>query len=163
MRPLRILAIVASVAVLLAGCGTRGSASASTRTPEDQSEFDFVACMRSHGVHMRDPFHRPGHTGLSLEVPGGPASQPAEAKCRHLLKGNIGAKAAFVASPAFLEYNLRLAQCLRDHGEDVPDPTADHPDAEGVGADRRNTPLFQAADQACRQLVPMPTVPGLGK
>jgi hypothetical protein len=117
--------------------------------------------MRRHGVTMRDPFRRPGHTGLSLEVPGGPTADAANTACRNMLKGNIGAKERFAASPEFLQYNLRLAQCLRDHGEDVPDPTAAHPDAEGIGADRRDTPHFQAADQACRQQIPFPTVPGL--
>jgi hypothetical protein len=159
MRVPKTLVALAIGGTLLAGCG--GHRATATRSAEDQSEFDFVACVRQHGVTIRDPYHRPGHVGLSLEVPAGPNADAAVAACRNLLKGNIGAKARFAASPEFLQYNLRLAQCLRDHGEDVPDPTPQHVDAEGVGADRRNTPHFQAADQACRQQIPFPTVPGL--
>src|SRR5689334_12825072 len=40
-----------------------------TEAQSDQDMLAFTRCMRDHGVQMSDPVHRPGHAGLSLELP----------------------------------------------------------------------------------------------
>ncbi|HEY2200570.1 MAG TPA: hypothetical protein VGH56_01675, partial [Solirubrobacteraceae bacterium] len=67
-----VLLAVGGVGAGVAGCG--GSASGST-TPSGQLRrgdlafLQFTVCMRRHGVQMGDPYHRPGHAGLTLDLP----------------------------------------------------------------------------------------------
>ena len=59
-------------AAALAGCG----GSSPTRHPSSEAAANgdaafiaFTRCMRAQGVHMADPYHREGHTGLTLALP----------------------------------------------------------------------------------------------
>jgi hypothetical protein len=157
--------LVAAVVVLsLSGCGSTSHAVADPTSTDDQAVLSFVRCIRQQGVSIPDPIHRPGHTGLSLELPtgasGSAAFRTAQQSCQHLLANTpMGEKMAFANSPALLDFNLQLARCLRSHGIDAPDPTPDHPDPEGIGRAARATPAFQSADRICRQQIPMPTIP----
>ena len=58
-----------SVASLPGHAGSAHSSAALTESQNDQDMVDFARCLRSHGVAEPDPFHRPGHVGLSVEVP----------------------------------------------------------------------------------------------
>src|SRR6202007_180543 len=40
-----------------------------TQAQSDQDMVDFARCMRAHGADIPDPFHRPGHAGLTVEMP----------------------------------------------------------------------------------------------
>ena len=78
--------VLAGVAVLAAGCSsapgpgsapvaslsgpaTASAAQALTTQQGDQNIISFTRCMRGHGVQMSDPVHRPGHAGLSVDMP----------------------------------------------------------------------------------------------
>ena len=133
-----------------------------TQQQSDQDMISFARCMRSHGVQMSDPFHRPGHAGLTLDLPTrDAATSAAYAACTHFIQAIIDIKAAGAASQAapHLAALTRYAQCMRSHDIAMLDPT---PQGElnlgtvpGITSDfGRYSPQFRAADAACRHLLP---------
>ena len=180
----RLLTVAALAVVLAAGCSAAasgpgstpvaslsGSTSASRSAPaltqaqSDQDMISFARCMRSHGVQMSDPFHRPGHAGLSIDMPErGPATNAAYAACTHFIQAITDIKQAGAASQAApnLGALTRYAQCMRSHDISMLDPT---PQGElnlgnvpGITSDfGRYSPQFRAADAACRHFLPAGT------
>ena len=155
----------APVASLAAGSGQARHGAAAQLTPE-QSDLDmlhFTSCMRSHGVAMSDPFHRPGHAGLTINMPTqDAATRPAYLACTHFMQPILQAKQAggvAALTPARLAALTRWAECMRGHDINMLDPT---PGGElnlgtvpGVTSDfGRYSPQFHAADTACRHLLP---------
>jgi len=131
----------------------------------DRDMINFAHCMRAHGVQMRDPFHRPGHAGLSIDMPErGPATNAAYAACTHFIQAITDIKKAGAASQAapHLGALTRYAQCMRSHDISMLDPT---PQGElnlgnvpGITSDfGRYSPQFRAADAACRHFLPAGT------
>ena len=176
-----VAAALAGVAVLAAGCSSapRGPGSAPvaslsgtgratpaaqplTQQQGDQNIVSFTRCMRGHGVQISDPVHRPGHAGLTVDMPSrGPATNAAYGACIHFIQANIEAKEAGAASRAapHLAALTRYAQCMRSHDINMLDPT---PLGElnlgrvpGITSDYgRYSPQFRAADAACRHFLP---------
>jgi hypothetical protein len=182
---LAAVTMLASVATLIAGCsggvsgpgsapvanltGAAGQAGGTVAKPltQEQSDLDmvhFTRCMRAHGVAMSDPFHRPGHAGLSIDMPTQDAqTRAAYAACTHFIAAIIGAKQAGAAAlPARLAALTRYAECMRSHDINMLDPTADGQlnlgNVAGISSDfGRYSPQFRAADGACRHLLPAGT------
>jgi hypothetical protein len=127
----------------------------------DRDMISFAHCMRAHGVQMRDPFHRAGHAGLSIEVPPQTAAnRPAFNACMHFLQPIIqmkNAHAAAVAGP-MMHQLTDYARCMRSHDISMLDPT---PQGElnlgnvpGITSNfGRYSPQFRAADPACRHFL----------
>ena len=125
--------------------------------------------MRRHGVHMADPYHRSGHSGLTLDLPEKtPATTMAYATCNHLIASVEAMKMAgqrareeamsFAQRRARQMGLLHYARCMRARGIPMLDPDANGslslgnvPGAAPVG---RYTPLFRSADHACRRVLP---------
>jgi hypothetical protein len=174
-------AVLAGVAVLAAGCSSaaRGPGSAPvaslsgtgqatqaaqplTQQQGDQNMISFARCMRGHGVEVSDPVHRPGHAGLSINMPSrGPATNAAYAACTHFIQANIEAKQAGAASRAapHLAALTRYAGCMRSHDINMLDPTPlgelNLGHVPGITSDYgRYSPQFRAADAACRHFLP---------
>jgi hypothetical protein len=133
-----------------------------TEAQGDQDMLAFTRCMRSHGVQMSDPFHRPGHAGLSLELPErNAASAAGYAACTHYIQAITQAKAGAAASEAapHMAALTRYARCMRSHDIPMLDPT---PQGQlGLGhvpgitsSFGRHSPQFLAADAACRHFLP---------
>jgi hypothetical protein len=128
----------------------------------DQNMVDFTHCMRSHGVQMADPYHRPGHAGLSINLPSqSPANHAAYAACMHFIEQNIQAKQAGAAAQAVAQLPAltRYAQCMRSHDIGMLDPTPGGQlnlgNVPGISSDfGRYSPQFRTADAACRHLLP---------
>ena len=146
----------------LSGHATASAAQALTTEQGDQNILGFTRCMRAHGVQMSDPVHRPGHAGLSIDMPSrAPANNAAYAACIHFIQANIEAKQAGAAAKAapHLVALTRYAQCMRSHDISMLDPT---PQGElnlghvpGITSDfGRYSPQFRAADAACRHFLP---------
>jgi len=175
------VAALAVLAVLAAGCSsaTRGPGSAPvaslsgtgratsavqplTQQQGDQNIVSFARCMRGHGVQVSDPVHRPGHAGLSIDLPSrGPATNAAYAACIHFIQANIEAKQAGAAAQAapHLPALTRYAQCMRSHDISMLDPTPlgelNLGHVPGITSDfGRYSPQFRAADAACRHFLP---------
>jgi hypothetical protein len=175
------VAALAVLAVLAAGCSSaaRGPGSAPvaslsgtgpttsaaqplTQQQGDQNIVSFARCMRSHGVQVSDPVHRPGHAGLSIDLPSrGPATNAAYAACIHFIQANIEAKQSAAAARAapHLAALTRYAQCMRSHDINMLDPTPlgelNLGHVPGITSDfGRYSPQFRAADAACRHFLP---------
>src|SRR5580704_1315997 len=104
----------------------RSSGQPLTQQQSDQDFISFTRCMRSHGVQMSDPVHRPGHAGLSIDLPTrDSATSTAYGACTHFIQAMINIKMAGSASQAAPELPAltRYAQCMRGHGINLLDPT----------------------------------------
>jgi hypothetical protein len=133
-----------------------------TAAQSDRDMISFARCMRAHGVQMRDPFHRAGHSGLSIDIPSQTgANRPAFSACMHILQPVIQMKQAGAAAEAAPRMHAltRYARCMRSHDINMLDPT---PQGElnlgrvpGITSDfGRYSPQFRAADAACRHFLP---------
>jgi len=145
--------------------GHGGQAKAADQLTVAQSDRDmisFARCMRAHGVQMRDPFHRAGHSGLSIGIPPQTAAnRPAFSACMHFLQPIMqmkNAHAAAVAAP-MMHQLTEYARCMRSHDIGMLDPT---PQGQlnlgrvpGITSNfGRYSPQFRAADAACRHFLP---------
>ena len=145
--------------------------------PEDAMQA-FAACMREHGIDIQvatagDGAPVGGGQTRVIENPraGGPAQpgagpgneedfQAAEEACRPLLPaGGMGDPNATM-DPELADQLLEFAQCMRDHGIDMPDPQFNGggvtvqiggPDGEGIDP---QSDEFQAAQEACGDALP---------
>jgi hypothetical protein len=141
---------------------TDGALKPPTTQQSDQDFVNFAHCMRAHGVAMSDPFHRPGHNGLSIDMPTqDAATRPAYAKCIHFIQAIINLKQAAAAAQAAsnLAALTRYAQCMRSHDISMLDPTPQGAlslgTVPGMTSDfGRYSPQFRAADAACRHFLP---------
>jgi hypothetical protein len=173
------LTLLAAAAALAAGCSSAGppgravaslsgrsaparSSGPVTTSQSDQDMIHFAACMRRHGVQMSDPYHRPGHAGLSINLPTKDAATlPAYSACDHFMAPLVQAKQAGAAQQAapHLAALTRYAQCMRRHDINMLDPTPlgelNLGHVPGITSDfGRYSPQFRAADAACRHLLP---------
>src|ERR1044071_1524367 len=136
------LALLAGLCTLSTACATGdngdGVASISGTNPPSSAAKDnpgddvdqlraYAKCMREHGVDMPDP-EVDGDGGVSMSIEDGGAGKAtidkADKECRHLMPN--GGEPPEV-SPEDLDRMREEAQCLRDHGVDAKDPTADKP------------------------------------
>ncbi len=141
--------------------GTRSGQQSKDRKNEDphQAALKYAQCMREHGVDMPDP---QASYGLIRVAPGdgagpdGPVEEQldesfaeAEKACRHLLDDLVQDHDA-PADPKEQDRALKFAQCMRDHGIDMPDP-----DFSGGGVTIKITGVdpqsqtFKDAQKAC--------------
>ncbi len=131
----------------------------------DRDMVNFARCMRQHGVSMSDPFHVPGHTGLSIDLPPQTSStHSAYAACNHFIAKDIQAKNAGLAqqNAAHLPALTHYATCMRSHDISMSDPGPQGQlnlgDVPGLTGDfGRYSPQFRSADAACRHLLPAGT------
>jgi len=153
-----------------AGNGIASAGGARTATPHPTASVDpveqgreFAQCMRDHGVDMPDPQTAEGGSGdgggIRITVSGGPNSNADTAMeaCKDKLP-NGGAPPSM--SPEQQEQLRQFAQCMRDHGVDMPDPDPNSGGLRisqsggpqsGMGPD---DPTFKAAQDACKDKLP---------
>ena len=130
-----------------------------------QGDLDFVHfahCLRAHGVNEPDPFHRPGHVGLSVEMPPpSPLDNAALTACNHFIARIVAAKEAGASQELsqWRPHLVQYAQCMRSHDISMLDPgpqgQLDLGNVPGISSDfGRYSPQFRSADAACRHLLP---------
>ena len=141
--------------VALSACGSTGNAASSTN-PQD-ARLKFAECMRQHGVNLPDPGE-----GRRLERFN---FNPTKFRAARQACQKYAAAAFPKLTPqqrAELQDRLvKFAQCMRQHGVNVPDPTTSGPGGgffirrrvQGAGVDPRS-PAFQTAAKACQSLLP---------
>ena len=175
MRSLRWLALVALAVLGLSGCGGEsgpkvasanggagGAQPSASATPVEQGEAlrKFAQCMRDKGIDLPDPEVQPGGGVLmrrgegSAINPGDPKFQAAMEQCRSLLP-NGGVPPTL--SPEELEQQRKFAQCMREHGVDMPDPdpaTGRVRIMMSPGAIDPDSQTFRDAMAACQHLRP---------
>ena len=131
--------------------GDTPTSSENADEPDDPDEAvdqmrAYAKCMREHGVDMPDPeVSQDGGVGIAIEGGDKAAVDKADKECKHLMpNGGEPPK----PSPEDLDRMREQAQCLRDHGIDVADPTMDNPGLriEGAGPDDEK---FRKAMEEC--------------
>ena len=158
--PFALLALTFSLA--LSACGLNVGAAKPTPTPDPQKAMlAFAQCMRAHGVDMPDP-----GAGGDVTIGGGPGNpidqstmDAAQNACKSKLpKGGHQPTAA--EQKQFQDQAIKFAQCMRQHGIDMPDPVFSS--SGGGGTVKQNlgdgvdpaSAEFQAAQKACQSLMP---------
>jgi len=136
------------------------SASASPAPRDDPQEalLAVAACMREHGVDMPDPEFT-GDGGLRMRLLGtvatlreDPHFDAARAACTGALEGltRDGDPARLVALQDQL---LAYADCMREHGVDMPDPALGGTGPAALPVWDAADPAAQDAHEACGHLV----------
>jgi len=138
LRPLSALAVVATVAVIGAGCGGTSTAAGHTSTAGHTSAVSprekavkFSECMRANGVGA---FPDPGASGaLTIDAVANGSSvdtssaafERALSACRDLQPPGF---TGHDRSAKEQDAALKFAQCIRENGvKDFPDPATDDP------------------------------------
>ena len=161
--PVVVLAVTAG----LAACGSSSSSTstaASART-QVQARLNLAKCFRAHGINVPDPSSGGGGAagggGLFRSLQGYSQAQISSARqaCRQYFAQAFPRLNLSPAQQAqFRAQIVKFAQCMRSHGINIPDPTANG--AGGFGFRQafrsidRNSPAFQAAAKACQSLRP---------
>ncbi len=164
--------------------GSGGAASGADAQTRQKAFLAYAQCMRDNGVDMKDPTFdangRPQFGNGSGGFLGGqanrndPSFQKAQQACRSKLQGVQGNFSLDPAQQAALRKNLlAFAQCMRDNGVDMKDPTFDANGRPQFGAGaggggtggagagggglaggaNRNDPTYQKAFQACQSKI----------
>jgi hypothetical protein len=172
--------LLTTMALTACGGGTEGALSdggdgdSSSKSFED-AMVEYAGCMREHGVDMPDPQFESsgGGNAVTFGVPvgaaaidgdGGPGDatfkEAAEA-CASILESvrREMPKLSPEEEAKMRDDALKFAQCMREHGVDMPDPQFDSAGSgpmiiQGGGADSESrTPLdvdkFNEAAEAC--------------
>lgn len=188
-RSLRSIAAALALAAMLAACSAPGTApgvatlddpsasgaptpSPSAITPQDAA-LAYARCMRENGVDMPDPIvESDGGGGFSIGVSGPDGVDATTSKdefreadetCGHLMEA-ARPDAGPPLSAEDMDKMLAFAQCMREHGIDMEDPTIDggirvqigSGSSEDGGSDGPpvNEAELQAAHEACNDHLP---------
>jgi hypothetical protein len=134
------------------GAGASGGAPAPGSTDPFEQGRKYAKCMRDHGIDLPDPGSggAAGRHSMPALDPNSPLVKAATEACQSL-DPNAG-DAPPPIDPTELAQMRTYAQCMRDHGVDMPDPAA-----KGGGQNfngNPDDPVFKAAAEACRDKVP---------
>jgi hypothetical protein len=160
---------LALCAATLAACGSSASGGEGQASNEE-AQLEFAECMREHGVDMPDP--KPGQQGVFFGAtkggpngksrttnginPEDPATKKALAACES--KMPKGQKMSPQQEEKFKESALEFAQCMREHGVNMPDPQFDGQGKVSMKIEKGgldpNSPAFEEASESCRKEVP---------
>jgi hypothetical protein len=187
-RSIRLMLATIAVAAMLAACtgaaappgvaslddATASGApapSASAMTPQDAA-LAYARCMRENGVDMPDPVvETTGDGGISIgqSGPDGPPVnkddfREAEETCRHFMEA-VRPDAGPPLTAEEMDQMLAFAQCMREHGIPMDDPTIDGGTRVQIGSGPAeggttggpppvNETELQAAHEACSSLLP---------
>jgi hypothetical protein len=160
-----LLPAIACLAMVAAGCGgTTGSrvaqlgastaptntGAAVTGSPSPQA---YASCMRSHGVPTFPDPNSKGQVHTDIASLDSPKFRSAQRVCRSLLpSGQVLNTQRGSLTPGQQAQFLKYARCMRTHGiPNFPDPTSSGLSLSEVDP---NSPRFQAAQTACRTLLP---------
>lgn len=154
-----LAAAVAGIALLAAACG--GSpAGNQPGSSSYQDALTYAQCMRGHGFpNFPDPLPGGGFELRNIN-PNSPQFQSAARACGK--SGGPGAGRSPAQLHQMMSQLLKYSACMRADGiRNFPDPTEGNggvgisvSGGRGGGKIDPNSPQFQAAQQACRHLMP---------
>jgi hypothetical protein len=141
------------------GDGAAASASPSPSVDARDAQLRYAQCMRENGIDMPDP--EPGEP-VRITGDGNRDNynklQDAQKKCQPILQE--GGVIPEGNDPERADAMVKFAQCMREHGIDVPDPKpGEGVRLQGAEGDRAKV---EAAQKECRQFLPGGG-PGAGK
>ena len=154
-------------AVFVVACGGSGgkggSGEQASKAEVEEAQLEFAQCMREHGVDVPDPTNGGGIV-LKQSARGGPGEkdaggsspqiEAANEACEHLIKDVIPEPSPGQREE-MKEQLLEFAQCMREHGIDMPDPTFEGAgkvkmSIKGPRGGSPNDPLMKKAQEACQ-------------
>lgn len=157
-----IVALIAGLAVLAAGCGSKGPSATTTGQSAQGGQqngvsaaYAFSRCMRSHGLpNFPDPKVNvsPGHASVGIAVTPADTSSPkfnsAQKACQGILPAP-NSKSAQHSGPS-KQVLLAFARCMRSKGiHGFPDPDAQGqlrlPTVTAAGVDIHSQQFLAAA------------------
>lgn len=161
------LAVLAGLFALVTACGNGGddgtddvasisepnTASSDAPKGDDEPDIDqmraYAKCMREHGVDMKDPEADGGGIGIAVPAEGSAEMEKvnkADEACKqHLPNGGEPQK----PTAEDLDKAREMAKCLREHGIDVKEPTADDPGIAISGGPGDDPEKVNKAMEAC--------------
>jgi hypothetical protein len=158
-----LLAIGAGSALIT--CGGDDDDGDNAQASFDDAQLEFAQCMRENGVDVPDP--EPGEGGINISIPEGVNPDTVEAaqeECEPIIRDAIPEGERPDPSEV-RDQATKFAQCMREHGVDIPDPQVDSegrvtlgPVAGGEGGgspreDIMSDPDFEEAQEACQEEV----------
>jgi hypothetical protein len=165
-RPkITLIALTAvGAAIALAACGGSSDDQASAQQSFQDAALKFAQCMRDNGVDVPDP--QPGQGGIQIQAgqngidPNSETFRKAQSECQHFMRDAIPEDQR--PDPTEMRDQLtKLAQCMREHGVDMPDPQVNSdgtvefgsPPGSSSGGNMPdpNDPDFENARRACEQ------------
>jgi hypothetical protein len=167
LRPIATLAAIGASAALVA-CGGGDDDSADAEANFEDAQVEFAQCMRERGIDIPDP--EPGQSGIQIRLPEGvdPDSesfQNAQEDCEPIIQDAIPEGERPDPSEV-RDQGVKLAQCMREHGVNMPDPQVDSEGrvtfgsspqgGEGSDSGREDIlsdPDFEEAQEACQEEV----------
>jgi len=148
MNKISLLAI-AALPLILTGCGSGSPhAKSSSSTNAADQGVKFAQCMRQHGVPMADPTNGQ----IRIQMTGGPQDQSkmdaAQQACKQYAPklNQAGGQSA-----QDRDHALKLAECLRKHGFNVPDPQPGQGMKITSTGDPQSGAKIDAAMKTCQQ------------
>ncbi|HUP32638.1 MAG TPA: hypothetical protein VM184_06345 [Gaiellaceae bacterium] len=139
-----------------------GPGQASESSDPQEVLLEYTQCLRDEGFDVPDPDFNGSGPGQgrrnALEEagidPDDPEFQAAQQECRPILQ-SLQQRFGDQDRQALQEAALEWAQCMRQHGVDVPDPDFSQGGGPGGGGGPfggldRDDPDFQAANEECR-------------
>jgi hypothetical protein len=156
MRVFRRCLPLMALLFAVTACGSEGSGEAPSQGSETQQLLlKYAQCMRDNGVSLPDPVEGEAGSLYKGVDQDSPAFQSADAVCGPILQGVVDEREGQNGEdPAEQqEEMLALAQCLREHGIDVPDPVPGTEKPFGDSLDRTDPAVAQAVE-ACAQVAP---------
>lgn len=159
------LLLTTTALVAATGCGGSSdddSPKSKSAAVQDQA-IKYAKCMREHGVDMPDPKVSADGNAMSL-VRGADAEGAAPVDGAFKACEKLAPKAPAMSAEekqAATDEAIKSAKCLREHGVDMPDPTASGAATKMPDIDP-DSPTFKAAIKACggpagRVTMAMPT------
>ena len=124
------------------------TASASAPTDQRQAALKFAQCMREHGVDMPDPEPN-GPIAIQERAGDGDKAKKAQEACKQFLQAAVGEQGQGIDAEK-RDMLVKLAQCMRRHGIDMPDPGVDGKVEINVPAGTPEEKVKQA-HEACKE------------
>ena len=170
-RDWAVAVTIALCAIGLAACGGGGSDSSDggEEAAIEEGQLEMTECLREHGLDVPDPV--PGQKGLVMGQigkgggqgggfdPDDPAAQKAIAACEDEVDFKPP-RPSPEQEEEMKEGMLAFAQCMRDHGIDMPDPEFGSGGKMKMqiggpgGGSKVDQPAFEAAQEACQGEMP---------
>jgi hypothetical protein len=164
IRPITTALLVTAGVALAARGGNDPDPSAdrgSNDRQEREAALNYARCMRGQGIDMPDP--QIGEDGTITqagpeEVVDADEMQAAQRACRQYRDsgGRAPSEDEREEQREMLERAVAYAECMREEGIKVPDPTSDEDGKNlimGGGGLDRDAPDFTEADETCRSKV----------
>ena len=156
------------IGLLACGSGGSGSGGGSDEAAAEEGRLKMAECLRKHGLDVPDPVA--GQKGIVIQKtskgsgkagidPEDPATQEAMEAC----EDEVGFKPPEISpeqEEELKEDMLAFAQCMRQHGIDMPDPEFGEGGKVKMriggpgGPGEMDQPAVEAAQKACQDKMP---------